>query len=124
MSFGGWRGRKDVLSLTPLSPPCVATSLSMARCWICFLTNPPCGSQRGRCLGPAQLRRSARVLGARSAEDYRRFRRHAAAIYRAVEGPFLRRPLPQGPMDILSKFNSGDSLACATSMPRAACGGP
>lgn len=99
--------RKDVLSLTPLSPLCRhffvdGTVLDL------FSDEPtPAGAS-----ADAAWARSAeeigRVLGARSAEDYRRFRRHAAAIYRAVEGPFLRRPLPQGPMDILSKFNFGD----------------
>ncbi len=40
----------------------------------------------------------ARVIGGESAEQYRRFRRHAAEVYRTVERPFLLRALPRSPL--------------------------
>ncbi|MCS6915124.1 MAG: phytoene desaturase family protein [Myxococcales bacterium] len=44
-----------------------------------------------------------RVLGARAAEQYRRFRRHARGIYQAIERPFLRQALPRTPLGLLTR---------------------
>ncbi len=103
--------RTDLVKLTPLAPLCRhfftdGTVLDL------FADEPSATGRSGEVSSEAAWARSAeeiaRVLGPRAAEDYRRFRRHAAAIYRAVEGPFLRRALPQGPREVLSKFNLGD----------------
>jgi 1-hydroxycarotenoid 3,4-desaturase len=42
-----------------------------------------------------------RVIGPKAATQYRQFRRHAAAIYDAVERPFLRSALPAHPIGFL-----------------------
>lgn len=52
----------------------------------------------------------ARVLGPRAEGEYRRYRRHAAGIYRAVERPFLRRALPRTPFGVLLSHDLGDAV--------------
>lgn len=99
--------RDDILSLTPLSPLCRhffvdGTVLDL------FADEPTAPGASPDAAWARSADEIARVLGARAAEDYRRFRRHAAVIYRAVEGPFLRRALPQGPLDVMSGFKFSD----------------
>lgn len=103
--------RRDVLSLSPLSPLCRhffadGSALDL------FADEPqPPGTHRHP---DAAWQRSAdeiaRVIGPRSAEEYVRFRRHAAAIYSAVEGPFLRRALPHGLREVVTAFSLRDAF--------------
>lgn len=101
--------RDEILSLSPLSPLCRhfftdGTVLDL------FADEPTAPGAPAEAAWARSTDEISRVLGARAAADYSRFRRHAAAIYAAVEGPFLRRPLPQGPLDVITGFNFRDLL--------------
>lgn len=119
--------RRDVLSLSPLSPLC---RHFFADGTVLDLFSDD-ATPSGKPSHPdAAWQRSAdeiaRVMGRRSADEYCRFRRHAAKIYQAVEGPFLRRPLPQGALEVVTSFNLSDAfgmlrLDALRSLWRAVC---
>jgi len=119
--------RQDVLSLSPLSPLC-RHFFADGSVLDLFADEPlPAGAKAHP---DAAWQRSAdeiaRIISRRSADEYCRFRRHAAAIYQAVEGPFLRRPLPQGPLEVVTSFNLRDAfgmlrLDALRSLWRAVC---
>ncbi len=92
--------RADLLRLIPLSPICRHFFADGTK--LDTYADEPVPS--GASLDAAWERSAAeiaRVISPRAAEEYRRFRRHAAAIYRAVEEPFLRRPIPSHPIAYL-----------------------
>lgn len=88
------RRTADVLRLTPLDPVCRhffadGTQLDL------FADDT---TQKGDAAYARTSDEIARVLGAKAAAQYLHFRRRAAAIYGAVERPFLRSALPSNPM--------------------------
>lgn len=119
--------RSDVLTLSPLSPLC-RHFFDDGSVLDLFADDPVADSARSD--PDAAWRRSAseiaRIISPKAADEYCRFRRHAAKIYRAVEGPFLQRPLPQGPVEIVSQFKLADAfgmlrLDAMRSLWRAVC---
>jgi 1-hydroxycarotenoid 3,4-desaturase len=102
--------RADVLSLSPLSPLC-RHFFADGSVLDLFADEPvPADSRHPEVAWQRSADEIARVIGRRAADEYARFRRHAATIYRAVEGPFLRRPLPHGPLEVVTSFNLRDAL--------------
>jgi 1-hydroxycarotenoid 3,4-desaturase len=94
--------RQDLVRLVPLDPIC--------RHFFPDGTRLDLFADEAVAQGPGQRREAAwarstdeirRVLGATAAAQFDRFRLHAARIYDAVEGPFLRSPLPRHPLALL-----------------------
>jgi 1-hydroxycarotenoid 3,4-desaturase len=84
----------DLITLSPLEPLCRhffadGTKLDL------FADQPGLADDRAWARSAGEI---SRVIGTRAAEQYGRFRRHAAVIYRAVERPFMRSPLPSHPL--------------------------
>ncbi len=103
--------RRDLIEISPLEPLCRhffadGTQLDL------FNDEPA----DGQCSTDASFSRSTeeirRVLGRQSADEYVRFRRHAARIFRAVERPFLRNPIPSNPLGLifLNRFSDVTGL--------------
>ena len=99
----------DLLTLTPLDPLCRHFFADGTLLDLFSDDRVPEG-------GRAELawERSAaeihRVIGLRAAEQYHRFRHHAARIFRAVEGPFLLRPVPRNPLALFLTHDFSDLL--------------
>lgn len=92
---------RDVLTLTPLEPLCRHFFADGTR--LDLFNDEPLP-------GDAAWARSAdeisRVIGPKSGEQYRRYRRHAARIYAAVERPFMRSALPSNPLGFLWAYGT------------------
>lgn len=108
------RRAADVLPLSPLSPLCRHFFTDGTVLDLFADAAPPAG--RAGSLRPADEEAAwaqsadeiARVISPRAAAQYRNFRRHAATIYRAVERPFLRRPLPRNPLRFFTTYDLPD----------------
>lgn len=92
--------RADLIRLTPLDPLCRHFFADGSQ--LDLFNDDPCD---GRSPSDAAWARSTeeirRVCGSRSAEEYRRFRWHAARIYQAVERPFMKSPIPRNPLGLM-----------------------
>ncbi|MFO0574593.1 MAG: phytoene desaturase family protein [Polyangia bacterium] len=96
---GGVR-REDLVRLVPLDPICRhffpdGTVLDL------FADEAVPPGQRREAAWARSRDEIRRVLSPAAAAQFDRFRLHAARIYDAVEGPFLRSPLPRHPLALL-----------------------
>jgi 1-hydroxycarotenoid 3,4-desaturase len=92
--------RASLIKLTPLDPLCRhffadGTQLDL------FNDDPPDGHHSNEASWARSSDEIRRVIGSKAAEEYGRFRRHAARIYHAVERPFLRTTIPSNPLGLL-----------------------
>jgi len=99
----------DILRLTPLDPVCHhffadGSSLDL------YADEPLAPGAPADAAWARSTDEIRRVIGNAAAEQYQRFRRHAADIYRAVERPFLRSLLPSHPIAFLWKNRPADAL--------------
>ena len=99
--------RSDLIRLTPLDPLCRHFFADGSQLDL-FNDDPP----DGRNPRAASWQRSAdeikRVMGSQAADEYNRFRHHAARIYQAVERPFLQSPIPANPLGLLFQNRVSD----------------
>ena len=92
--------RSDVIELAPLDPLCRhffadGTQLDL------YNDDPPDGRRSTDASWARSSEEIRKVIGAKAAEEYGRFRRHAAKIYSAVERPFLQSPIPSNPLGLV-----------------------
>lgn len=91
---------RDLITLTPLAPLCRHFFADGSRLDL-FADDPNEDGALGEAAWARSAEEIARFSGSEAAEQYRRFRRHAARIYAAVEKPFMRRALPTSPLGFL-----------------------
>lgn len=101
--------RADLVTLEPLLPLCRhffadGTVLDL------FADEPVAPGSPPAAAWARSTAEVQRVLGGRAGEQFSRFREHAARIYRTVEQPFMRRPVPSNPLALPFTYTLGDLL--------------
>lgn len=101
--------RADLVTLVPLEPLCRhffadGTVLDLFADEPVAPGSPPAAAWAR---STAEIRRG---LGATAAEQFCRFRHHAARIFSAVEQPFMRRSVPSSPLALPFRYTLGDLL--------------
>jgi len=101
--------RADLIRLTPLDPLCRHFFADGSQLDL-FNDDPPDGRRPSDAAWERSAEEIRRVCGSRSAEQYRRFRWHAARIYQAVERPFMKSPIPRNPLGLVLQNRFRDAL--------------
>jgi phytoene desaturase len=102
--------RPDLLTLTPIDPLC-RHFFADGSVLDLFADEPTAPADRPAAAWARSQEEIRRVAGADAAEQFGRFRAHAARIYGAVERPFLRRAIPRNPLMLFITHDLGDVLA-------------